>query len=72
MWRKLTIAATLMSSAEPAMAYIGPGVAVGMITTVLGILGAIVLLIFALFWYPLKRLLKRNSHSGKTTTRPTP
>jgi biopolymer transport protein ExbB/TolQ len=72
MWRTLTLAAMLMLSAEPALAYIGPGIAVGMITTVLGILGAIVLLIVAVLWYPLKRLLKRNAYAGKTTTRPNP
>lgn len=72
MWRTFTLAAMLMLSAEPALAYIGPGIAVGMIATVLGILGAIALLIVAVLWYPLKRLLKRNAHAGKTTTRPNP
>ena len=70
--RKLIVAASLLLLlAEPAMAYIGPGIGVGMIATVLGILTAIVLAIFAVFWYPIKRLLRRNSqHKIKTTTNP--
>jgi biopolymer transport protein ExbB/TolQ len=60
--RKLIVAASLLLLlAEPAMAYIGPGIGVGMIATVLGILTAIVLAIFAVFWYPIKRLLRRNA-----------
>jgi flagellar motor component MotA len=62
MWRKLTVAACLVLTAAPAAAYIGPGVGAGMIATVLGILTAIALAIFAVVWYPLKRLLKRNTH----------
>lgn len=61
MWRKLMVTACLMLIAEPAMAYIGPGIGVGMIATVLGVLTAIVLAIFAVLWYPFKRLLRRNS-----------
>lgn len=61
MWRKLTTVACLLPIAEPAMAYIGPGIGVGMIATVLGVLTAIVLAIFAVFWYPIKRLLRRNA-----------
>jgi flagellar motor component MotA len=62
MWRKLTVAACLVLTAAPAAAYIGPGVGAGMIATVLGILTAIALAIFAVVWYPLKRLFKRNTH----------
>jgi len=69
MWRVLTVAMSLLFSAAPAMAYIGPGVGAGMIATVLGILTAIGLAVFAIFWYPLKRLLKRNSKHGKSKDR---
>jgi hypothetical protein len=58
MWRVLTTVALLLFSAEPALAYIGPGVGAGLVATVLGVLTAIVLALFALFWYPIKRLLK--------------
>ncbi len=70
MWRKLTVAVPLIVLAEPAMAYIGPGIGVGMIATVLGILTAIGLAIFAVFWYPLKRLYKKIAASQKTKATP--
>ena len=37
-------------------AYIGPGMGLGAVGVVLGILGAIVLALFAILWYPFKRL----------------
>jgi biopolymer transport protein ExbB/TolQ len=70
MWRKLTMTIPFVVLAEPAMAYIGPGIGVGMIATVLGILTAIALAIFAVFWYPLKRLYKKMSASQKTKATP--
>lgn len=65
MSRVLTVAVSLLFIAGPALAYIGPGVGAGMIATVLGILTAIVLAFLAIFWYPVKRLLKRNAKSSK-------
>ena len=41
-----------------AMAYIGPGVGLSAIGTVIALLGAIVLGIVGFVWYPVKRLLK--------------
>lgn len=43
-----------------ANAYIGPGLGLGAIGAVLGILGAILLGIFAILYYPLKRVLKNR------------
>lgn len=41
-----------------AMAYIGPGVGLGAIGAILGVIGAVFLAIFAVVWYPIKRLIK--------------
>jgi hypothetical protein len=65
MSRILTVAVSLLFIAGPAQAYIGPGVGAGVITTVLGILTAIVLALFAVLWYPVKRLIKGSSRPGK-------
>jgi uncharacterized membrane protein len=45
--------------ALPAYAYIGPGLSGGVLATVLGVLAAIFLALFAIVWYPIKRLIKR-------------
>ena len=43
----------------PALAYGGPGLGLGAISTAFGVLGAIFLGIIALLWYPFKRLIRR-------------
>ncbi len=43
---------------QPALAYIGPGVGAGAITATLGIIGSIFLMLFAILWYPVKRLIR--------------
>ena len=46
-------------AADPALAYIGPGVGIAALSAVLGVLGSIVLGIASVVYYPIKRLLKR-------------
>jgi preprotein translocase subunit SecF len=41
-------------------AYVGPGLGAGTIGVILGILGSLFIALFAIIWYPLKRLLKKN------------
>lgn len=43
-----------------AHAYIGPGMGAGALAVIFGILGAIFLGLFAILWYPLKRLFAKN------------
>lgn len=43
----------------PALAYMGPGIGLGAITTSLGIVGAILLGLVSILWYPLKRTIRR-------------
>jgi hypothetical protein len=44
----------------PVFAYIGPGIGVGTLAVVLGFIASILLAVFAVLWYPLKRLFKRR------------
>ena len=61
MYRSLFLAVcAVLISAGPAYAYIGPGVGAGTIAVVLGVLGAIVLWVFAVLWYPFKGLLRQR------------
>ncbi len=46
-----------------ANAYIGPGLGAGTIGVILGVVGSVFIAIFAIVWYPLKRLLKKNKKS---------
>jgi len=39
-------------------AYVGPGLGVGTVVIVLGFIGSIFLALFAVLWYPIKRLIK--------------
>lgn len=46
--------------------YIGPGLDGGVIAAVLGILTSIFLALFAIIWYPIKRLIRKfKSKTGK-------
>jgi len=54
--------------AAPAYAYLGPGLGGGVLSVVLGFIVAVFLAIFAVVWYPLKRIFikfkTRNKKSG--------
>jgi hypothetical protein len=45
---------------NPTYAYIGPGASGGLIATILGIIGSILLAIFGILYYPIKRFLKNR------------
>lgn len=42
-----------------AHAYVGPGLGLGAIGVILGIVFSVFLAIFGVFWYPIKRLIKK-------------
>lgn len=46
--------------ADAAHAYIGPGLGAGVIGTVIAVIGAVFLALFAIMFYPIKRMLKRR------------
>ena len=51
---------TIVTYPEVTYAYIGPGLGAGTIGVIIGILVSVLLAIFAIFWYPIKRLFKKN------------
>lgn len=55
---------------SPAYAYLGPGMGVGGLAVVLGILSSIFVALFVVLWYPFKRLVKRRK-AQKEGGRPT-
>lgn len=69
----------LLAIPAPAFAYMGPGLGMGAVATSLGVLGAILLGLFSILWYPCKRLIRRlrgsaamrstGSASGRRTPR---
>lgn len=56
----LAIGLAVLVMPFPAAAYIGPGVGAGAVSAVLGVLGSIFLGLFAIIYYPIKRLLKKR------------
>ncbi len=53
----------VFASASPAMAYIGPGLGAGTIAVVFGVIVSIFLAIFAVIWYPLKRIFGKKNNA---------
>jgi len=53
---------SMVALAAPGLlhAYVGPGVGLSAIGSVLAFIGAVFLLIAGFLWYPVKRLLKRK------------
>ena len=71
--RKLVIAGffvgSLMSVSE-AHAYVGPGLGLGAIGVLVGILLSVALAVVGLFWYPIKRVLRRLKAKRKPSVPP--
>jgi hypothetical protein len=62
----LSGAILLMLTPGLAQAYGGPGVGLGAISVVLGIVGSVFLMTLSLIWYPVKRLIR--SMRGRSAT----
>lgn len=60
-WVVLTLAPNLLH------AYVGPGVGLSALGSILAFIGAIFLLIAGFLWYPIKRLIK-----GRAAKKPSP
>ena len=57
-------------TAEPALAYVGPGAGLTVIGSILAFLGLIFLAIFGFLWYPIKRLITKRKQSAPVGTAP--
>lgn len=58
----------LVIATGPAAAYIGPGLGAGTIAVVLGIIGSVFLALFAIIYYPIKRILRKKKQSARSDT----
>lgn len=69
MHRTGTFWAVIMVLAMPgvAQAYVGPGLGTGTLAVIVGIIGSILVALFAVLWYPLKRLLRKKKQSADET-----
>jgi len=57
---KINLVIVLLSISNPVFAYIGPGMGGGVIAAVLGVVGSILLVLFGILYYPIKRMLKNR------------
>lgn len=58
-------------SIDTFLAYIGPGLGAGAVAAVLGVIGSIFLGIFAVLWYPIKRIIKKTKKNKVASTETT-
>ena len=66
----LTGAVLLTMIPAIAQAYSGPGVGLGAIGVVLGIVGSVFLMTVSLIWYPVKRMVRGLRQRPATQARP--
>ena len=57
---KINLIIVLLSISSSVFAYIGPGMGGGVIAAVLGVIGAVLLALFGILYYPIKRALKNR------------
>ena len=58
--KKINLVIVLLSISSSVFAYIGPGMGGGIIAGVLGVIGAVLLALFGILYYPIKRMLKNR------------
>ena len=58
--KKTNLIIVLLSISSPVFAYIGPGIGGGVIAAVLGLIGVVLLALFGILYYPIKRMLKNR------------
>ena len=63
--KKINLFIVIILINSSAFAYIGPGMGSGVIAAIFGIIGAILLALFGVLYYPIKRALKNRKKKGK-------
>jgi len=63
---KINLIIVLLLINSSVLAYIGPGMGGGVIAGVLGIIGAVLLALFGILYYPIKRALKNRKKTDKS------
>ncbi len=56
----ILVALSIIFISKSALAYIGPGLGLGLIASMVGLIFSILLFVLAIIWFPLKRLIKKN------------
>ena len=69
--RSISLIALVLTSSS-AYAYVGPGLGLGVLGAILGALVTLVLAIFGVVWYPIKRLLKKKKATEPKGEKHTP
>ena len=60
----LLVAISIGLYAGSAVAYVGPGVGAGVVAVVIGVISSVFLAIVGIFWYPIKRMLRRRKEAA--------
>ena len=64
--KKINLIIVLLSISGSVFAYIGPGMGGGVIAGILGVIGALLLALFGILYYPIKRALKNRKKTDKS------
>ena len=72
MTTRLFLTLALVALPGLAHAYIGPGLGAGAIAAALGVIGSILLALFAVVYYPIKRMRKKRRDATATGKTPGP
>lgn len=67
--KKINLIITLLLISSPVSAYIGPGVGGGVIAAIIGFFAAILLGLWGILYYPIKRALKNRKEKKNVTKR---
>jgi hypothetical protein len=59
----------LLALAPQAQAYVGPGLGVGVLGAIVGVVFAVLLALVGMVWYPLKGLIRRRKAAAEVASR---